>query len=120
MKGFGRHRDNALLRTVVNQNLQTFSHKRLLKDLEEIEKEKIPTCGVTARPLENDVFTWHANIRGPAKTPYEGGVFHLQLKFPKSYPNHPPTIRFFNNLPHPNVFENRVCLNILQQNDVSK
>jgi len=80
----------------------------------------VPTFGVTARPLENDLFTWHANIRGPVKTPYEGGVFHLELKFPKSYPNHPPTIRLFTNLPHPNVFGNYICLDILQQNDVRK
>jgi len=51
MKRAGRHRDNALLSITVNEKLQTFSHKRLLKDLEEIENEKIPTCGVTARPL---------------------------------------------------------------------
>jgi ubiquitin-protein ligase len=115
MKKAGRHTDAALLRTVVNEKLQTFSHKRLIKDFEEIEREKIPTVGVTARPLDNDFFTWHANIRGPEKTLYEGGVFHLEMKFPLSYPNHPPTIRLFNNVPHPNVFGNFICLDMLQQ-----
>ena len=65
MKKAGRHLDKALMRTSINDKLQTFSHKRLIKDLEEIEKDKIPTVGVTARPLEHDLFTWHANIRGP-------------------------------------------------------
>lgn len=77
MKKPGRHLDQALLRTSINEKALTFSHKRLMKDLEEIEKEKIPTVGVTARPLETDLFTWHANIRGPEETPYAGGVFHL-------------------------------------------
>jgi hypothetical protein len=36
MKKAGRHIDTALLRTSVNEKLQTFSHKRLIKDLEEI------------------------------------------------------------------------------------
>jgi ubiquitin-conjugating enzyme E2 A len=117
MKKPGRHFDTALVRNSLNEKLLTFSHKRLIKDLEEIQNEKIPTVGVTARPLETDLFTWHANIRGPEKTPYEGGVFHLELKFPQSYPNHPPTIRIFNNIPHPNVFGGYICLDILQQYD---
>lgn len=37
MKKQGRHHDNALNRTLVNEKLQTLSHKRLMKDLEEID-----------------------------------------------------------------------------------
>jgi len=76
----------------------------LLKDLDAINRETIPTVGVTARPLEHDLFIWHANIRGPEGTPYEGGVFHLELQIPESYPHHPPTVTLFTELPHPNVF----------------
>jgi len=115
MKKGGRHVDGALLRTTINEKLQTFSHKRLMKDYEEIKNEQIPTVGVTARPLENDLFTWHANIRGPESTLYAGGVFHLELKFPMSYPNHPPTVRLYTTLPHPNVFNNYICLDMLYQ-----
>ncbi len=77
MKARGRSQDQALLRTVVNKKNQTYSQKRLIKDLEQIENEKIPTVGVTARPLENNLYVWHANIRGPEGTLYEGGVFHF-------------------------------------------
>lgn len=115
MKKRGRSKDQALLRTAVNKKMQTYSHKRLMKDLEEIEKEKIPTVGVTARPLERDLFTWHANIRGPENTLYEGGVFHVQMVFPQSYPHHPPTITLYNTIPHPNVFGNYICLDMIQQ-----
>ena len=99
----------------MNEKGQTFSHKRLIKDFEEIENEKIPTVGVTARPLESDLFTWHANIRGPEKTLYEGGVFHFELKFPMSYPNHPPTVKLFTTIPHENVFNNYICLDMISQ-----
>ena len=34
MKKEGRHIDQALMRTAVNEKLQTFSHKRLMKDLQ--------------------------------------------------------------------------------------
>lgn len=88
-----------------------------MKDLEELNNEKIPTVGVTARPLETDLFTWHANIRGPGNTLYAGGIFHLELKFPQSYPNHPPTIRIYNKIPHPNVFGDYICLDMLRLND---
>eukprot|EP00919_Chromeraceae_sp_WS-2016_P022119 GHVR01052612.1.p2 GENE.GHVR01052612.1~~GHVR01052612.1.p2 ORF type:complete len:157 (-),score=15.58 GHVR01052612.1:4294-4764(-) len=116
MKQKGRSTDQALHRTAVNKKLQTFSHKRLAKDLAEIENEKIPTVGVTARPLEQDLFTWHANIRGPDGTQYEGGIFHIEMKFPQSYPHHPPTVMLFNTIPHPNVFGTFICLDMIQQN----
>lgn len=86
-----------------------------MKDQEEILANTIPTVGVIARALESDLFVWHANIRGPAKTLYEGGVFHLEMRFPMSYPNHPPVIRIFTNFPHPNVFGGYICLDMLQQ-----
>lgn len=104
MKKKGRSTDQALLRTVINKEAETFSHKRLIKDLREIENETIPTVGVVARPLDHDLFTWHGNLRGPEGTLYEGGIFHIELKFPPTYPNHPPTVTLFNTIPHPNVF----------------
>lgn len=87
--------------------------KRLLRDLEEIKKNDIPTVGVTAQPLDNNLFIWHANIRGPEKTLYEGGIFHLIIEIPESYPHSPPTITIPSPIPHPNVFGNSVCLDML-------
>ena len=40
--------------------------------------------------LENSLFLWHGNLRGPKDTPYEGGVFHLEIEIPENYPNSPP------------------------------
>jgi ubiquitin-protein ligase len=79
-----------------------------------MEEDKVPTVGVTARPLENNMFIWHANIKGPAETSYEGGVFHLQLEIPESFPHQPPTVTLLTPLPHPNVFGQRICLDMLQ------
>jgi hypothetical protein len=36
MKQRGRSTDQALMRTNINKKIQTFAHKRLLKDLQEI------------------------------------------------------------------------------------
>jgi len=51
MKKQGRYTDNALNNMDVDEKRQPFVVKRLKRDLDEIDKEKIPTCGVTARPL---------------------------------------------------------------------
>jgi len=83
----GKSKDKALLRTLANKQALNFASKRILKDLKEIEEEKIPTVGVIARPMENDLFTWHANIKGPVGTIYEGGVFHFEFIIPESYPH---------------------------------
>jgi len=72
--------------------------------LKAIRDSEIPLYGVTAAPLDNDMFTWHANIRGPANTKYKGGVFHIQINFPQNYPVSPPTIKMFTAITHPNVF----------------
>lgn len=71
--------------------------------------------GVAALPLENDLFKWHGNIRGPVGTFYEGGVFHFEIQIPELYPHLPPKIVLFNPLPHPNVIENtNICLDMLE------
>lgn len=51
------------------------ARKRLMRDMEEIKKNPLPT--VTAAPLENDMFVWHANVLGMAESAYANAVFHL-------------------------------------------
>ena len=110
----GKPKEKALLRTNLIRVEQTNSARRLQKDLKELEDSNIPLVGVTARPLSNSLYVWHGNLRGPEGTPYEGGVFHLQLTFPLNYPVSPPTITLFTPLPHPNVLNQRtICLDIL-------
>lgn len=48
----------------------------------------------TAGPVsESDFFTWSCLISGPSDTPFEGGVFEAELKFPRDYPLSPPKVR---------------------------
>lgn len=90
--------------------------KRLMRDAQEIQKNHLPTVGVTARPLDHDMYLWHANLKGPEGTPYEGGVFHVEMKIPTSYPHHPPQIRLLTKVPHPNIFGDYICLDMLKIN----
>jgi ubiquitin-protein ligase len=77
-----------------------------------MEEETVPTVGVTARPLSSDMFTWHANIRGPEGTAYAGGIFHMEIKFTELYPLAPPTVTLFTAIQHPNIFGNTLCLDM--------
>lgn len=54
-----------------------------------------PPDGITAGPVnEEDLFVWEALIQGPEGTPFEGGIFPAELKFPKDYPLNPPKMKF--------------------------
>jgi ubiquitin-conjugating enzyme E2 G2 len=87
--------------------------KRLFKEYKSLSSD--PPDGITAGPVnEDDMFLWEALIEGPGGTPFEGGVFPAELKFPKDYPLAPPTMKFTCDMWHPNVYPNgQVCISIL-------
>jgi ubiquitin-conjugating enzyme E2 D/E len=91
---------------------QTLS--RIRKELEKITKDPPPNC--SAGPIsEHNITRWTATIIGPTETPFEGGIFHLDIQFPKDYPFKAPTIRFKTKLYHPNISpEGSICLDILK------
>jgi hypothetical protein len=75
--------------------------KRLFKEYRGLSSD--PPEGITAGPVtEDDMFVWEALIQGPEETPFEGGVFPAELKFPKDYPLAPPKMRFLVDMWHPN------------------
>jgi ubiquitin-protein ligase len=46
-----------------------------------------PPPGVNAGPAdEDDMLTWIGTLQGQPGTPYDGGVFMLDLRFPPTYP----------------------------------
>jgi hypothetical protein len=75
--------------------------KRLFKEYKSLSSD--PPEGITAGPVsEDDMFLWEALIQGPEGTPFEGGVFPAELKFPKDYPLAPPKMKFLTEMWHPN------------------
>lgn len=80
---------------------QAAAQKRLLVEYKNLTND--PPDGITAGPSnEDDMFVWEALIQGPEGTPFEGGIFPAELKFPRDYPLSPPSMRFTCELWHPN------------------
>lgn len=80
---------------------QSTAHRRLLQEYRALTNN--PPEGITAGPIsEDDLLHWECLIQGPEGTPFEGGVFPAELKFPKDYPLAPPSMRFLADVWHPN------------------
>lgn len=90
------------------------SVKRLMKEFENIKKDD--TLSISAKPVsDTNLFEWIATIIGPKDTPYEGGIFNLEIKFPNEYPFRPPKIKFVTKIYHPNInMKGEICLDILR------
>lgn len=67
------------------------------------------------RPLFSGPLLIALQIHGPAQSPYEGGIFRLELFLPEDYPMTPPKIRFLTKIYHPNIDKlGRICLDVLK------
>lgn len=75
---------------------------RLKKELAEVGKDD--TSGVNAKPVSpDDLRHLTGTIKGPMGTPYEDGVFEVDIQIPKNYPFEPPKMKFKTKVWHPNV-----------------
>lgn len=74
-----------------------------------------PVAGISATPYADNLRYFAVAIEGPADSPYEKGVFQLELFLPVDYPMAPPKVRFLTKIYHPNVDKlGRICLDILK------
>lgn len=76
-----------------------------------------PVPGITAEPHDDNLRYFQVTIEGPAGSPYEDGLFQLELYLPDDYPMEAPKVRFLTKIYHPNIDRlGRICLDILKTN----
>ncbi|KAF5846745.1 hypothetical protein GGP41_004809 [Bipolaris sorokiniana] len=89
--------------------------KRIIKETERLVNE--PVQGISATPHDDNLRYFDVTIDGPSQSPYEDGVFKLELFLPDDYPMTPPKVRFLTKIYHPNIDRlGRICLDVLKSN----
>lgn len=88
--------------------------RRVMTDLKNISRGA-SAPGISAWPQSEQSYeVIDAEICGAPDTPYEKGVFRLEINIPAEYPLKPPRVRFITKIYHPNIdSEGRICLDLL-------
>ncbi|XP_023174004.2 ubiquitin-conjugating enzyme E2 4-like [Drosophila hydei] len=84
------------------------TQRRLSQEMAEFKRNPIEGCVVNF--LNNDLFEWVASLQGPLGTPYEGGLFHMHITFPRDYPFSAPNLKFVTKIYHCNVHADHICV----------
>ena len=91
---------------------------RLLKDVKHIIKNPLTDNGIYYIHDDTDLLKGYALIIGPEDTPYYGGNYFFELKYPFDYPHTPPKVTYCTNGDdvrfNPNLYKcGKVCVSLL-------
>jgi len=90
--------------------------KRIETEIKNLNKSDgdLAESGIKIVPRADNLRYFDITIPGPKESPYEGGVFELEMFLPEDYPLSPPLVYFVTKIYHPNVDAiGRICLDTL-------
>ena len=88
--------------------------RRLEKELSNINTDPPEYCSAGLKD-NNNLHHWKSTIIGPKNTPYEGGIFNIDIDIPIDYPFKPPKVIFVTKIYHPNISASgSICIDILK------
>ncbi|QWU86480.1 hypothetical protein CA3LBN_000698 [Candidozyma haemuli] len=100
---------------LANETRPSDGIKRIAKELEECRQDT--QSGVNLELVnESDLTHLTGYFQGPPGTPYENGVFKVDIVIPNEYPFKPPVMKFNTKIYHPNISSvtGAICLDILK------
>ncbi|XP_037778866.1 ubiquitin-conjugating enzyme E2-17 kDa-like [Penaeus monodon] len=101
----------------VKINSLTMALKRIAKDQDELQSHPLENLWACPNEDKDDPYIWQVTMLGPPETPYEGGIFFLDMYFSEDYPWMKPKVQFSTAVYHPNVnSRGEVCLDLLTNN----
>jgi ubiquitin-protein ligase len=101
-----------------NNRISKETIQRLLKDVKNLIKSPLTDNGIHYHHDEEDILKGYALIIGPEDTPYFGGYYFFEFKFPYDYPHSPPKVTYCTNGNgirfNPNLYKcGKVCVSLL-------
>ncbi|XP_069133750.1 ubiquitin-conjugating enzyme E2 T-like [Argopecten irradians] len=86
---------------------------RMKKEIQMLSES--PPHGISCWPKDEKIDELEAQIIGGEGTPYENGIFKIDIQIPERYPFEPPKVRFITPIYHPNIDNaGRICLDTLK------
>jgi len=84
--------------------------RRVAKEIADIHSDTI--SNISAEPTDGSDGLMHlkGSFKGPPGTPYEGGIYKIDIRIPGEYPFRPPIMKFDTKVWHPNVSSQTVCI----------
>ena len=75
--------------------------KRLAKELKSLKQNPIEDAAI--EPDRDEPCLWIVTIKGPAGSPYEGGIFNVLMDMTNQYPFKEPKLTFDTKIYHPAI-----------------
>jgi len=89
--------------------------KRIAREVKDVANDK--ASGITVVPYQQDqLMHLKGTFYGPEGTPYEGGLFEVDIHVPQGYPFNALKMKFITKVYHPNISSasGAICLDILK------
>ncbi|KAK9454668.1 ubiquitin-conjugating enzyme/RWD-like protein [Dipodascopsis uninucleata] len=89
--------------------------RRIAKEMADVRAD--PQSGIRLEFVsESDISHLNGYFMGPPGTPYEGGLYKVDIDIPADYPFKPPKMKFETKVYHPNISSQTgaICLDILK------
>ncbi len=90
---------------------------RINADLQDMASGDIPETILDVEINDDNILGPHyIKINGPPDTPYQNGIFKMELIVSQTYPFQPPHLKFLTKMYHPNIsqYDGSICIDILK------